>query len=381
FTSVSETAEVFKPEILKGNDKDEHKNEYRFVCPYAGQFRCSLTNLVFVMEGEGEVRYSTVSWDSHRLEPLNMLEHVMQPAGPLYNINCFNGSISGLHLPHCEIFSEEDMDCLAVAHYTGGNVPIIDPLKVTEAYVMIDIKDLSIFGLIKRSIFPPSPVVAQVLVFLRPITVRQENILDVHLLPWNVPLSEVKHQHAKNTHISTSSKCFLIPGTQYRLCCQPKRSTVQPATEEFGFHFGPNYHPTFEVFVNVRNKEVKLSLMDDIEGREVWVPRRVCTGQDVELPVHRRLTGSEFVNTNRHHLIQKVTSVMEIADGLCAKGMITTEMYNEVHVKEPCQNKMRALWKALDSGGPSVTAEFYRLLKEKEPHLVEDLVSGPNSPQ
>ncbi len=84
------------------------------------------------------------------------------------------------------------MDCLAVAHITNGNIAIMNPLKVTEAHVMIDIKDLSIFGLIKRMIFPPSPVVAQVLVFLRPISVRQEeNILDVHLLPWNVPLSEV----------------------------------------------------------------------------------------------------------------------------------------------------------------------------------------------
>lgn len=110
-----------------------------------------------------------------------------QPAGPLYDMNCFNGSITGLHLPHCEMFAEKVMDCLSVAHFTGANVAIMEPLKVTEAYVMIDIKDL-----IKRMIFPPSPVVAQALVFLRPIAVRQEeNIVDVHLLPWNVPLSEV----------------------------------------------------------------------------------------------------------------------------------------------------------------------------------------------
>lgn len=89
-------------------------------------------------------------------------------------------------------FTEEDMDCLAVAHFTNGNVAIMNPLKVTETHVMIDIKDLSIFGLIKRMIFRPSPVIAQVLVFLRPITMREEeNILDVLLLPWNVPLSEV----------------------------------------------------------------------------------------------------------------------------------------------------------------------------------------------
>lgn len=73
----------------------------RFVCPHAGQFRCSLTSLVFVMEGEGEVRYKTVSWDPRVLDGLGQ----MQPAGPLYNIDCFHGSISQLHFPHCEIFS------------------------------------------------------------------------------------------------------------------------------------------------------------------------------------------------------------------------------------------------------------------------------------
>ncbi|KAF4115646.1 hypothetical protein G5714_003135 [Onychostoma macrolepis] len=376
----AEIAEVFTPKILKGNDKDKNKNVYRFVCPYAGQFLCSLTSLVFVMEGEGEVLYNTVSWDPRLLDGLSKTD---KSAGPLYDIKCFNGSISRLHLPHCEIFSEEDMDRLSVAHFTNGNVAIMNPLKVTETHVMIDIKDLSIFGLIKRMIFRSSPVVAQVLVFLRPITMREEeNILDVHLLPWNVPLSEVKDQHAENTHIKTSSKCRLTPGTQYRLCCQPEGSTVQPATEEFEFNFGPNYHPTFEVFVNVRNKEVKLSLMNSTEGREVWVPRRILlTGQDVDLPVHRQLMASEFVNKHRSPLIQRVSSVMTIADGLRAKGMITPEMYDKIHDTKPRQNKMRALLKALDSGGASVKAEFYRLLKENEPHLVDELDSGPNRPQ
>ncbi|KAL0198283.1 hypothetical protein M9458_006823, partial [Cirrhinus mrigala] len=55
----------------------------------------------------------------------------------------------------------KDMDCLAVAHFTGGNVAIMDPLNVTDAHVVIDIKDLSLFGLIKRMIFSPSSVIAQ----------------------------------------------------------------------------------------------------------------------------------------------------------------------------------------------------------------------------
>ncbi|XP_051719170.1 NACHT, LRR and PYD domains-containing protein 1 homolog isoform X3 [Ctenopharyngodon idella] len=376
----SDDAEVFTPDHVQEDDEDKHKNTYRFVCPHAGQFRCSLTNLVFVMEGEGEVLYKTVSWDPRLLDGLGQ----MKSAGPLYNIDCFHGSISRLHLPHCEI-SEENKDGLAVAHLTGGNTAIMQPLQVTETHVMIDIRDLSIFGLIKRMIFPPSPVAAQVLVFLRPITLRQrENILDVHLLPWNIPLSEVKDQHTENTHIKTSSKCSLTPATEYSLCCQPEESTVQPETEMFECNFGPNYHPTFEVFVNVNIEEVKLSLLDKTEGKEVWLPRRIlltASGKDAVPTAHKRLTESEFVKKHRDKLIKRVSSVMAIADGLRTKDMISDEMYREVCEAKTQNKKIRILFKVLDSGGPSVKTEFYGLLKDEEPYLVDDLESGHSGQQ
>ncbi|KAF5900846.1 NACHT, LRR and PYD domains-containing protein 1b allele 2-like, partial [Clarias magur] len=57
---------------------------------------CKLTNLKFEMEGE--VLYSTESWDSCPLDGLGQTE----PAGPLYNIDCHEGSIQSLHIPHCE---------------------------------------------------------------------------------------------------------------------------------------------------------------------------------------------------------------------------------------------------------------------------------------
>ncbi|XP_050992866.1 NACHT, LRR and PYD domains-containing protein 1 homolog [Labeo rohita] len=386
--SSSEDAEVFTPKHVQGDDKDKRKNKYRhwtlnytlssrFVCAHAGQFQCSLTSLVFVMEGEGEVLYRVVSWDPRLLDGLGQ----MQPAGPLYNIDCFNGTISGLHLPHCEIISEENKDSLTIARFTGGNVEIMKPFKVSETHVMIDIRDLSHFGLLKKMIFHPSPVIAQVLLFLRPITARQrENILDVHLLPWNVPLSKVKDQHMENIQIKTSSKCSLTPESEYSLCCHPEGSTVQPETETFECNYGPNYHPTYEVFVDVNIKEIRLSLLDKT-GREVWEPRRIpLTGQDIE-PIHRRLTECEFVKKHRDKLIQRVSSVMTVADGLRAKDMIPDEMYNKVHAAEPRQEKTRLLLDALDSGGAAVKAEFCRLLKENEHYLVDELEPGPSRPQ
>lgn len=87
------------------------------------------------------------------------------------------------------------------------------------------------------------------------------------------------------------------------------------------------------------------------------------------------------MNEYRNHLIERVSSVMAIADGLRAKNMIAGEIYSEVLNIEPRRRKLRVLLDALDCGGASVKAEFYRLLKENEPHLVDELDSGPKRPQ
>ncbi|XP_052388463.1 uncharacterized protein LOC127934932 isoform X1 [Carassius gibelio] len=368
----SDYGEVFTPECVQRDDEDKHKTIYRFVCSHAGQFQCSLTSLVFVMEDEGEVLYNTVSWDSGLGQ--------VQPAGPLYNIECSAGSVSHLHFQHCVIFSEENKDCLAVAHVTGGNVEIIQPLRVTETHVIIDIRDLSIFGLIWIKKKFGFPIKGQVLLFLRPVTVKQK-ILNVHLLPGNVPVSEVQRWHLDKKYIETSSKCQLFPKKQYSLCCQPEDCEVQPVSEMFELDpFGPNYHPTFEVFLDVNIEEIRLGVLETRDGKEVWKTRRilltVAPSKGVEPPVQRRIPETEFVKTNRDKLIQRVSSVMAIADSLMSQDMINSEMYSKVRAADTREEKMRHLLDALDSGGAAVKAEFCRLLKEKEHHLVNEL--GPH---
>uniref|UniRef100_A0A672S050 NOD-like receptor family B, member 5 n=1 Tax=Sinocyclocheilus grahami TaxID=75366 RepID=A0A672S050_SINGR len=330
------------------------------------------------MEGEGEVLYSVVSWDPGLLHSLGQ----MRPAGPLYNIDCSAKSVLRLHLPHCVIFSEEDKDGLAVAHFTGGNIEIIQPLKVTETHVIIDIRELSRFGLIWIKTILGFPIDGQVLLFLRPVTVEQEQkILNVHLLPGNVPVTEVQRLHHNKSYIETTSKCRLFTDREYSLCCQPEDCEVQPMREMFQLdNFGPNYHPTFEVFLDVNIKEVRLAVLDKTEdGKEVWPRRRIpltAPSKGVEPPAHRRIPETEFVNTHGDKLIQRVSSVMAIADSLKSKNIITPEMWSKIHVAETRQEKMRLLLNALESKGDNAKIEFCRLLKKNESDLVNEL--GPH---
>ncbi|KAK1788382.1 hypothetical protein P4O66_015988 [Electrophorus voltai] len=346
----------------------------RFLCPHAGQFQCKITNIVFEMEEKGEVQYRIVSWDTRLLDGLGH----MQPAGPLYEIDCCEGSVSHLHLPHCEVTSEEHQVELVVGHFTGENVEVIKPLKVTDTHVIVAIHGLSLFGLISK-IFPARSISAQVLLFYKPITGMQNlKQLHIHLLPRMVPVKEVQDQHMDFKHITTSSTCQLTPGRKYRPSCD--HYVPQPKVTIFDCDYGPNYHPTFEVFLEADH--VTVSLLDE-NNKEVWEPHQLyLTKGNYMTPLgnahNKNVPGVAFVETHKNKLIQRVSSVMEIADCLKSKNTITDEMYSNIQAASTSQQRMRVLYDTLQTAGIAGKAELYEILKEKMPHLMEDLESGPS---
>ncbi|XP_058239091.1 NACHT, LRR and PYD domains-containing protein 1b allele 2-like [Hemibagrus wyckioides] len=329
---------------------------------------CKLTKLMFEMDRKGEVLYRIVSWDSCSLDGLGQ----QQPAGPLYSIACHEGSICHLHLPHCEICTDEVK--LTAAHVTGGNVELIQPLKVTNTHVIINNEGLSLFGLLRALIFREYPITAQVLLFYKKINGKHRmRKLHMHLLPGNVPAKEVLKQRLSFTYIETSSKCKLTPGKKYRPCCKNTDHdyVIQPKIEKFECDYGPNYHPTFEMLCNIEVDKVTLGLLDE-NDQEVWERLVFLTGTDAALP-KSDTTDADFMDQYREKLIQTVSAVMEIADCLKSKKMISDEKYNRLHAESTSRDQMRLLYSSLDAGGRVVKAEAYQVLKETEPYLVEDL--------
>lgn len=89
------------------------------------------------------------------------------------------------------------------------------------------------------------------------------------------------------------------------------------------------------------------------------------------------ILGAAFVDKHRDTLIQRVLPILEIADTLLTKKLITHEMYNEINEATTSQNKMRILYKHINSR--AVKAEFYKILKEKQPDVVDELNSRSNN--
>ncbi|XP_035286110.1 apoptosis-associated speck-like protein containing a CARD [Anguilla anguilla] len=79
-----------------------------------------------------------------------------------------------------------------------------------------------------------------------------------------------------------------------------------------------------------------------------------------------------FVNEHRAELIQKVTTVRSIADALYSKKMVDNELNSQIQAETTSQDKMRLLYKALDSA-EAVKAAFFKLLAQEQFPLVQDL--------
>uniref|UniRef100_A0A096LVI4 FIIND domain-containing protein n=1 Tax=Poecilia formosa TaxID=48698 RepID=A0A096LVI4_POEFO len=261
---LKESPSSFRPEM-----KSEHLQvSYRFRFPGPGVFQCSFTSLVFVMSQEAEVLYRTRPWPESLLHLSSKT-----PAGMLFNIQCSEGAINQLHLPHCE--TKEALcfnGLLSVAHITDDDeMTILQPMKITDTHVLVDVPHLSALGLIWdnfcRFFQINQSVNGQVLLYLRPPG-RGPPTLDVLLLCRNIPLSEVSKDHADSEYIKVSSDCILNVGYKYSAHCEPK-SSKNPEPKLFQNMYGPNFHPTFVVYLTTNPESLTLIIKDQ-HGTEVW---------------------------------------------------------------------------------------------------------------
>ncbi|XP_029373506.1 NACHT, LRR and PYD domains-containing protein 1b allele 3-like [Echeneis naucrates] len=305
-------------------------------------FQCSLTGLVFVVDQEAELLYNTVQWDESLLQSAGKTA-----AGPLFNIHCPEDAVCELHLPHCE--TEDALPSeglLSVVHITDDGMSFLKPLEITHSHVIVKVSHLSAFGLVwlgemlQRLFNNKKPICGQLLLFLRP-PARGIQILDVFLLPSNLPLSEVAAQQDDAVYIKISSDCKLIVDQRYSVLSDLEDFKIQPESAEFYLNYGPNFFPTFEVFLTPNTETLTLMVKQE-EGTEVWKrsiplpskgPKRE-TGQS-SLPADDNLQAEERLCAVRAEFIQRVSDTVlnQLLDKLLQRGVISDEEMESARTK------------------------------------------------
>ncbi|XP_029374503.1 NACHT, LRR and PYD domains-containing protein 1a-like isoform X1 [Echeneis naucrates] len=350
----------------------------RFRCPGPGMFQCSFTGLVFVVDQEAELLYSTVQWDESLLQSAGKMA-----AGPLFNIHCPEDAVCELHLPHCE--AEDALPSeglLSVVHITDDGMSFLKTLEITDTHVIVKVSHLSAFGLVwlgemlQRLFNNKKPICAQVLLFLRPPD-RGIQILDVFLLPSNLPLSEVSEQQ-KADHITLPSACKLIVDQRYSVLSASEEFEIQPEFAEFYLNYGPNFPPTFMVFLTP-NTETLTVMVKDEDGTEVWKckvllpsPKR-GTGQS-SLPADDSLQAEERLLLARTEFIQRVSDTVlnQLLDKLLERGVFSDEEMKSARTKSTA-DKARDVIDSVRRKGSEASSFLIAALCQLDPCVSREL--------
>ncbi|XP_044032014.1 LOW QUALITY PROTEIN: NACHT, LRR and PYD domains-containing protein 1b allele 2-like [Siniperca chuatsi] len=369
--------EEFTPDIAA----DENDETYRFQCSCPGLYQCSVTGLVFHMEGAGDVVYRVVPWNRRLLA-----QHHKQPAGPLFDIQCLQQSVCQLHLPHCEIRSTGGCEFLSVAHVNDEGMEFIGPRKITETHVIINITGFSGFGNVKDEDSPPDPVRALVLLFYRPpADPDPTSLLNVLLLPRNVVLRDVLRTRKKlvgdELYVETSPHCKLHPKQEYTLSTCPEDDSVlvQPTEAEFDCDDYDNYYlPSFQVSLDKIMKHIKLFLRDTNSSHSVW-ERRVCLSSSgvrrscgpsaLNLPPNERLSAirSSFIDGISGPVLKS------LLDKLNEKTVLADSEREAADEMQHNRDKARFVIDTVRKKGEAAGSEMIECLCEMDPFLCEHL--------
>ncbi|XP_019735433.1 uncharacterized protein LOC109521819 isoform X2 [Hippocampus comes] len=222
---------------------------------------------IHVVDGQGDVRYSVVSWDMDLLA-----FHCKKPAGPLFDIECEGLTVRQIHFPHCEILSAGEVGHpLWVAHMRHEGLELISPEETTPTHVVANISSCSAFGLMRNDDTPLVPIRALVTFFLDPGVPS----LHVFLLPENVVLDQMRRQRARNNgnerFIETISDCELVPQRQYTLASRTELDLIfiQPGRATF-YPVSHNYNPAFQIFGFGNLRSIHLTLREHNGMDSVW---------------------------------------------------------------------------------------------------------------
>ncbi|XP_071396948.1 caspase recruitment domain-containing protein 8-like [Centroberyx affinis] len=367
---LKDSYERFTPDIAV----HENKETYMFQCTYPGLYQCSVTGLVFNMEGEGDVVYRTVPWNRRLLA-----HHSKKPAGPLFDIKCHQQSVCQLHLPHCEIRSTGGCEFLSVAHVTDEGTEFILPHKITETHVIINITGFSDFGNVKDENSPPAPIRALVLLFYTPpVDPDLRSVLNVLLLPGNIVLREVlngrREQNRDERYIEISSRCKLHPKQEYTLSTSPEDDLIliQPDEAEFDSESDNNYVPTFQVTFKKIIEDIRLLLKDSNDSQCVW-ERQVCLSSAAvrkpQVQIGLSLPSKERLLRIRSSFIDGISGpvLKSLLDKLFEKTVITDSERESADEMQMKSDKARFVIDAVRKKGEAASSEMIAFLCKVDP--------------
>ncbi|KAM4568381.1 NACHT, LRR and PYD domains-containing protein 1b allele 2-like isoform 2-T2 [Fundulus diaphanus] len=305
-----------------------------------------------------------------------------RPAGPLMDITVFSGKMMEVQLPHWVCIDDVPrlLENFAVLHVNDCGDVLEKVTGVTATHVRIRDPVFSLLAALINYFFPPK-ITCNTLIYYLPKTPFLK--LHIYLIPLDPALKLSIHREETSLGYEVIKKprpdtplkmdrVFALKATVETAKIQPPKMTLRHDSQD------PNF---YEVFIENPDRNFNLELLQTC-SEKVWH----CEIRKDDHPKSGSFEGGapseaaavkteeeHFVDRHREELIQRVTNIAPILDGLLQKKVILQETYDQVLRLQTTQSQMREIFSCLRAGDACKDI-FLSILQEKERFLINNLI-------
>ncbi|XP_076157365.1 NACHT, LRR and PYD domains-containing protein 1 homolog isoform X3 [Alosa pseudoharengus] len=345
----------------------------------SGQFECTQTGIRWVCFTDVKIQYRVVNW-----EVLHGIMESYEPAGPLLNITLLEGELEEIHLTHflCLGGVEASLhDYVKVLHWRESGVSL-EKCDLTRFHGRVSKPTFSFLGLIIKKFqdFLSLSVHGALVHYCAGVSPL---ILHTYLMPEEpILLQRVKENSANYCPIPLPRpEEPLRLGTFYQLRTSCF-SDITPSEIQFRYpRIVPNF---FKVRIEDPKDKFKMELIRVHDRECKWIgefhkdeynkttaKRQVAILENYSPAMIEN--EAHFIDDHRVALIERVTCIPPIAEEMLSQGLIHKEKHSNIMAARTSEERMREIYKCLQSSGTKGKAQFYQILLLKEPHLVKHL--------
>ncbi|KAK6467773.1 caspase recruitment domain-containing protein 8-like isoform X2 [Huso huso] len=349
---------------------------FRIAIPGAGQYECSRTCVRWKVQGPVTMEYRYSSWSrySQDLEKKNYMI-----AGPLMDITVISGAIEEIHLPHFICLGSEDIlvSNFKVLHVKDESLISVNAVcGANSTHAWLQKPSFSLKGILYliRSYLCTS-IHMQVLLFR--VFSAANFTLHVYLVPNHqafidaVEMQE-KRQGSIRIYKPAETEKSLHIRKSYSLKTLPK-VTVIPQKIKVRYISSGQIPPFFEVYSQKVNPTLSLVLLSDEE--ELW-KTEIRPGDCQRLSFEKsEPEGVCFLQQHEYSVIERLSMIQPILRQLLQKGVINEEEQEMILQKGTRIEQNTTLVSLVKRKGSQAVQEFYSVLQDCDPYLIEDLKS------
>ena len=312
-----------------------------------------------------------------------------RPAGPSMDIKLISGELEEIHLPHflCLGGSQSCLkDAVKVLHKQDSGV-CLEKFELSRFHARLVNPSFSLLGPFYSlmSLMLPGEerehmnIHADVQVYrssTSPLTFR------MYLLPADPHLRKLLRDQEleegfRGIRLSKPPPVRPLHENEfYGLHTTPQCIRIYPVELDLRFsQIAPNFS---EVRIG-EAADFKIELLSSADQQTVWeaeILRADCSPTNPHQSSDN-LSAADFLRRHYDVLVQKVKNVMPLADKLFSQGHINNESLANISAERTEEDKMRCVFKVLESCGDRGKRVFITNLQEQHPELLEELGMPP----